>query len=125
LTRKLEALDVVHALVIVELHDGIELLLLLSSNLVLAIPGGEGVHFVQDRIPLLLGDFWGTGSSHELGENDLRRASQRDLTRCRTRPVAYCLLHEGNQSLRSLAVRWNSHRMPVEADVNGSCCHLR
>jgi hypothetical protein len=57
LTRKLEALDVVHALVIVELHDGIELLLLLSSNLVLAIPGGEGVHLIEDLTSFFLSDF--------------------------------------------------------------------
>jgi hypothetical protein len=71
LTRKLEALDVVHAHVIVELHDGIELLPLLSRNLVLAILRGEGVHLVEDHIPLLLSDFWCTGSSHELREDDL------------------------------------------------------
>jgi hypothetical protein len=35
LTRKLEALDVIDAHIIVELHDGIELLLLFFHNLVL------------------------------------------------------------------------------------------
>jgi hypothetical protein len=72
LTRKLEALDVIHAIhVIVELHDEIKLLPLLSRNLVLAIFRGEGVHLVEDRIPLFLSDFWCTGSSHELREDDL------------------------------------------------------
>jgi hypothetical protein len=70
LTKKLEALDVVHAHIIVEFHDRIELLPLFSGNLVLAILGGEGVHFVEDRIALLLSDFWCIGSSHELREDD-------------------------------------------------------
>jgi hypothetical protein len=57
LTRKLEALGVVDAHVIVQLHDGIELLIFFSSNLILAIPGGEGVYLVKDHISLLMNDF--------------------------------------------------------------------
>ena len=71
LTTKLEALDVVYIHVIVEFRDGIKLLPLLSCNLVLAILRSEGIYLVEDCILLLLSDFWYTGSSHELGEDDL------------------------------------------------------